>query len=404
MTDYVIADGVSSSYPLKNYGAHFTGSRATFCIDPDFAALDSNVLAIPNLPIRAISTSPVSVGEGFFGMTVQKRENDLLTGLTAKIVRSHDIAKGKGRWKFIQPTATYWDWADVDSWVNTHYKAGREMVFTLFGTPVWASARPTEQGAYGPGNLGLQAEPANMADWNSFCTAVATRYRGKIKYYEVWNEPNYNNNGITTTSPYFYFSGTFAKLSEMVRRASQAIKSVDPTAKIISPSATTWSATAGQSAENYFVGMMAAGDGASGTMKDWVDIIGVHLYLPGNNKTQDLAGMIDRLNAAKITAGVSGKETWDTESAPIGGEVINLTDTQANKIIARSMIIMAAKGVTRTIFYQYDSDTMGFINRPQIAAYREQIIALLRSGNILTVSGFTDGRVAYYTNSGLTII
>ena len=33
----------------------------------------------------------------------------------------------------------------------------------------------------------------------------------------------------------FYFTGTFAKLSEMVRRGNQAIKAVDPTAKIICP-------------------------------------------------------------------------------------------------------------------------------------------------------------------------
>ena len=53
-------------------------------------------------------------------------------------------------------------------------------------------------------------------------------------------------------------------------------------------------------------------------MKDWVDIIGVHLYLPYPNKVQDIAGVIDRINAAKTTAGVSGLPTWDTESAPIG--------------------------------------------------------------------------------------
>ena len=33
----------------------------------------------------------------------------------------------------------------------------------------------------------------------------------------------------------FFFSGNFAKLAEIVRRASIAIKAVDPTAKIICP-------------------------------------------------------------------------------------------------------------------------------------------------------------------------
>jgi hypothetical protein len=213
-----------------------------------------------------------------------------------------------------------------------------------------------------------------------------------------------SNNGTAVSGSHFFFSGTFAKLSEMVRRGSQAIKAVDPAAKIISPAITNWSATAGQSAENYFIGMMDAPDGASGKMKDWVDIIGVHLYLPATNDTSKLARMIDRINAAKMAASVAGLPTWDTESAPIGGDVIGLTDAQAMRVIGRSMIIMAAKGIARTHYYQYDHSTMGIINRPEIVAYREWLISQLRSGKILNAYGFADGRVAYSSDTGLTII
>lgn len=405
MTDYVVTNGKIANYPRVHFGSYYAGgSIMTFCEPADFAALDANVLAIPNLPISVLSSSPLTVAEEFFGMSVQKRSNDALAGVTSKTVRSHDIANGKGRWKYIEIHAGVFDWADLDSWVNTHYAAGRHMIFTLFGTPTFYSARPTEQGVYGSYNLGVQAEPSDMTKWDIFCAAVATRYFGKIKYYEVWNEPNYQNNGITASGSTFFYSGTFAKLSELVRRASQAIKSVDPTAKIISPAIQGWTSTSGAS-DTYFTGMMSAatGDGMT-TMKDWVDIVGVHLYMPSPNRTQDLAGMIDRINASKIAAGVSSLPTWDTESAPIGPDVSLLTEAKAKQIIARAMITMAAKGIARSVYYQYDHDTMGIINRPEIAAYREQIIALLRSGNILTVSRFTDGRVAYYTNSGLTII
>jgi hypothetical protein len=404
VTDYVITAGRSSAYPVDHYGAHFTGSRATFCLPADFAGLDANVLAIPDLPITVLSASPVTVKEEFFGISVQNRVNDALVGVTAKTVRSHDMKSGTGMWKYIETSKGVFDWSNLDSWVSTHHASGRDLVFTLFGTPTWASARPSEVGAYGSTYLGVSAEPSDMADWDAFCTAVATRYLGKIKYYEVWNEPNLNNNGTTTSGSNFYFSGTFAKLSEMVRRANQAIKAVDPTAKIICPPITVWSATAGQSAETYFTGMMAASDGATGTMADWVDIIGVHLYLPGSNKVQDLAGIIDRVNAAMTTAVVTGKEIWDTESAPIGEDVSALTDTEAKQIIARTLLTKAAKGIARTIYYQYDHGTMGFISRPQITAYREWITGLLKGGTIRTVSRFTDGRVAYYTDFGLTII
>jgi hypothetical protein len=406
MTDYTITAGRSEFYPQpgKDYGGYFVGNKATFCLPADLSSLNASTLAIPGLPITALSANPVKMGEQFFGMSVQQRVNDGLAGITAKVTRSHDLKSGTSMWKYIEVNDNTWNWTNIDSWVNAHYAAGRELVFTLYGTPAWTSARPTELCAYGPSYLGVASEPGDMTKWSRFCTQIATRYLGKIKYYEIWNEPNYQNNGTNTTGSSFYFSGTFTKLAEMVRLAAQAIKGVDPTAKIISPAVTTWSATAGQSAENYFIGMMNAGDGVSGTMKDWVDIVGVHLYLPGNNQVQDLAGMIDRINAAKTAVGVSGKETWDTESAPIGGDMISLSNTQAKLIVGRTLITMAAKGIARTIYYQYDHGTMGIVTRPPIIEYREQIIALLRGGNILNASRFTDGRVAYYTNFGTMII
>lgn len=407
MTDYVITNGLSSAYPTGHYGAHFTGSRATFCLDADFAGLDANVLAIPNLPVSVLSSSPVSVGAQFFGMQVQRRVNDSLTGVTASTVRNQDMTNGASRWSKIEWSPGLYTWGDVDSWVNTHYAAGRELVFLLWGTPAFYSARPSEIGAYGVGSPGASAEPSDMTKWSTFCTKVAQRYLGKVKYYEVWNEPNYNNDGVNLPSNTSgcYFTGTFAKLSEMVRRANQAIKAVDPTAKIICPATTVWEASGANTAGDFLTGMMTAstGDGST-TMKDWVDIIGVHLYLPYPNKVQDLAGVIDRINAAKTTAGVSGLPTWDTESAPIGPYLNILTDAQGKLLIARMLLTMAAKGIARTIYYQYDHGAGGMINRPSIVAYREQIISLLMSGTVRTISRFTDGRVGYYTNSGLTII
>lgn len=411
MTDYVVTNGRSSAYPLRHYGGHFIGNRATFCETADFAGLSSNVLAIPNLPVTVLSASPVSVGEEFFGMHVRSRVNDTLPGITAKTIRLHDMAAGKSRWQFIQPTPSTWDWVDLDSAVNAHYAAGRDIIFTLFATPPWASARPTERNIYSdqPGdsiqyNRGIAAEPADMTKWDAFCTALAQRYLGKIKYYEVWNEPNWSNNGTGAgANTDCFFTGTFAKLAEMTRRANQAIKAVDPTAKILCPPVQGWAASSGSS-DSFFTGMMSAstGDGST-TMKNWVDIIGVHLYLPTPNKVQDLAGMIDRINSCKATAGASGLPTWDTESAPIGPEMNALTDNKGKQLIGRMLLTMAAKGIARTMYYQYDG-SMGFAGREAIVAYREQVAALLRSGTIKTVSRFTDGRVGYYIDIGLTII
>lgn len=414
MTDYVVSGGRSSTYPAKHYGGQFIGNRATFCLDQDFLTFDANVQAIPNLQVSQLTSLPVTANDKFFGMHVKYRINDSQSGCSFGTVRSHDMENGKGRWQFIQPTndpnPANWDWADLDSWANTHYAAGRDLVFTLFGTPAWASARPTERNAYSDQdpeviqyNRGITSEPLDMTKWDAFCAAVATRYLGKIKYYEVWNEPNYQNDGTGATGTYNFFSGTYAKLAEMVRRANQAIKAIDPTAKIICPATTVWAATAG-SADTYFTGMMSAptSDGST-TMKDWIDIVGVHLYLPTPNRMQDLFAMIDRVNASKTAAGVSALPTWDTESAPINPEASTLTDLHLSQFIARSMIIQAAKGIARTFYFQYDGPDIGIKGRPAVS-YRERIASLLLGGSIQSVSSFSDGRVGYYTSSGLTII
>jgi len=417
MTDFVVSGGRSSYYPPSGYdwGGQFSGSRATFFLPSDFSGPDVNALAITNLPITVLSSSPVSVNNSFFGMSVRYRANDALTGVTAQTVRILGSDGGIERWQIIQPTSSTdtstWNWTGLDTWVNTNYALGRDMVFTLFGTPSWASARPNEMNAYsdqGTGpvfNRGIAAEPSDLTTWDYFCTAVATRYLGKIKYYEVWNEVNYQNDGTGTTGTKSFWTGTYAKLAEMVRRANQAIKAIDPTAKILSPNIQGWTTTSGAS-DTFFAGMMAASSGDVGNtpMSQWVDIIAVHLYLPGANRVQDLAGCIDRVNASKTTAGVSGLETWDTESAPIAPDMSGLTDARAETLLARTLVTMAAKGIARHIYYQYDEATMGINTRPAVIAYREQLVTLLKGTTILNATRFTDGRVAYWTTGGVVII
>ena len=55
--------------------------------------------------------------------------------------------------------------------------------------------------------MGAPAEPKDVKDWINYLQTVATRYRGKIFNYEIWNEPN---------DPQ-YFSGTIPKLVQLTQ-------------------------------------------------------------------------------------------------------------------------------------------------------------------------------------------
>lgn len=127
-------------------------------------------------------------------------------------------------WSHLEPKNNHFEWSRLDELVAA--AAGREIVLVLGHPPEWAAA---------PGGVEpLQAAwmlprsnrpPRNQADWTNYVKAVAKRYRGKIKYYQIWNEP---------ADKRFYY-GSWTKLSWLCVTATAAIKSVDPSARVVSP-------------------------------------------------------------------------------------------------------------------------------------------------------------------------
>ena len=99
---------------------------------------------------------------------------------------------------------------------------GKDMIYTLGRTPLWASSDPKAPGSYHPGDC---APPANMSDWDNYLTAIAAHAAGKIKYWEIWNEPN-NSTG---------YCGAIPTLVTMTQHANAIIKAIDPSAIILSP-------------------------------------------------------------------------------------------------------------------------------------------------------------------------
>ena len=111
---------------------------------------------------------------------------------------------------------------NLDSWVALSQAKGNEMLYDLFRTPQWASSQPTQSGADGPGEC---APPTKMADWDAWVTAVVTHVQGKIKYWELANEPNELS----------FYCGTQQQMVTLAQHASQIIKSIDPMAKLVGP-------------------------------------------------------------------------------------------------------------------------------------------------------------------------
>src|SRR4051812_48189193 len=90
-------------------------------------------------------------------------------------------------WPDLEPRKNEWHFETLDRYVSLAEEHHTELLLVLGLTPQWASARPREKSPYQPGNA---AEPKNLEDWRAFVKTVANRYKGKIRAYEIWNEPD----------------------------------------------------------------------------------------------------------------------------------------------------------------------------------------------------------------------
>jgi len=79
------------------------------------------------------------------------------------------------------PDDPAYDWSLLDSQVDAAIAQGLEPILDFRSAPLWAQGPGANAaGTYSP-------DPAKLAD---FARAAASRYGGRVRYWEIWNEPN----------------------------------------------------------------------------------------------------------------------------------------------------------------------------------------------------------------------
>ncbi|MBN1312498.1 MAG: cellulase family glycosylhydrolase [Anaerolineae bacterium] len=111
-------------------------------------------------------------------------------------------------------------WAKYDHIVDLAEQYDLKIVARISSTPAWTRARPEEE-------TGSFAPPDDFDDYARFAATLAERYRGRIHYYQLWNEPNiYPEWGEQAVDPEAY--------TDLLCRAYKAVKEADPDAVILS--------------------------------------------------------------------------------------------------------------------------------------------------------------------------
>lgn len=252
-------------------------------------------------------------------------------------------------WPNLEPNKGEWHFEVLDKYVSLAKKHHVEVLLPLGLSPVWTSARPAEPSAYASG---FAAEPKNIEDWRNYVRTVATRYKGQIRYYEIWNEPNL---------PGFY-SGTVEQMLTLSREAYMVLKEVDPSITVISPSA-----TGGNNGPSWLEEYLQKGGGA------YADVIGYHFYVVPY-PPEAMVSLIRKVQQKMKKYGVSNKPLWNTEA---GWAIANsktevnpkqvgfsknmkvLTKDEAVAYVGRSFILSWAAGLKRFYWYAWDNHVMG---------------------------------------------
>ncbi len=235
-----------------------------------------------------------------------------------------DLESARGQWRF----------GVLDKSVEMAEAHHTDVMLTLGFTPQWASARPAEPVGYNPG---WAAEPSDIDDWQTFVRTVATRYKGRIRTYEIWNEANLNNH---------YWTGSVQQMVELVHTAHDIIKMIDPTAIIVSPSATTVYGLP------WFSDFLNQGGGR------YVDVIGYHFYVTPE-PPEAMVALVEKVKQVMRANGVENKPLWDTESGWMpSSQSMPIPEDIGAAYLARSYILLWAEGVQRFYWYAWDSRKM----------------------------------------------
>ncbi|MBK7202310.1 cellulase family glycosylhydrolase [Candidatus Amarolinea dominans] len=119
----------------------------------------------------------------------------------------------------------FWDhkfdhsaWDKYDHIVTLAEKYHLELIVRLSNPPAWTRRGGNATGTYAP--------PDNFADYGDFVAAVVSRYQGRVRFYQLWNEPNiYPEWGERPVNPEEY--------AELLKVGATRARTADPNVVII---------------------------------------------------------------------------------------------------------------------------------------------------------------------------
>jgi hypothetical protein len=245
-------------------------------------------------------------------------------------------------WAELEPSRGKLNFSRLDRYLTMAEMHDVEILMPLANTPRWAAARPNESSAYSPGNA---SEPASIDDWRHFVRTLGERYKGRIRHYEIWNEPNHMP----------HFSGSISKLVELTCEASKILKSIDPSNQIVSPAISA----SGKDHLQYFDRFLGTGGAKC------IDVVSYHFYVTQFGP-EAMVPIIRDVRRLMNKNGVGEKPLWNTETGwrvdnddgtplhPMTRNYKKVSPDDTNFVL-KAFALSKAEGVDRFYWYAWDN-------------------------------------------------
>jgi hypothetical protein len=182
---------------------------------------------------------------------------------------------------------------------------------------------------------------------------VVQRYRGRIKAYELWNEPNFSDMPRDHNAPGF-FSGSVANMVEMARIARKVLDENDPEAVLSTPGFVN-----GPDRLELFL---------SSGGKKYVQAIAYHFY---SENTDQFVRQIVEVHDIMKRHGLEKLPLWNTETgvevnppsslAQVAAKTLSYPEAAAR--LAQFLILGSAAGLEHFYHYAWDNERSGMMNR-----------------------------------------
>ena len=172
--------------------------------------------------------------------------------------------------------------------------------------------------------------PPIISAWDQYVTAVVTNAAGRIKYWELWNEPDQKAS----------YCGDLPSLVVMAQHAYAIIKKIDPSATVLSPSAS------GGAAAAWFSSFLTAGGLRT------FDIVAFHGY--AGVKAERINVVVADFRRVMSRNNLSALPLWDTECSWGNTDIGDNANRAA--FLAKYFFLQWSKGVDRVLWYAYDAN------------------------------------------------